>query len=68
MQTTTGDIRAALEEYKESTETKRKAVEALRLKDEHFVNMIQRQDSRMAKLCVRRKIKGIFMETMGKFI
>uniref|UniRef100_A0A1B6H2H7 Dynein regulatory complex protein 1/2 N-terminal domain-containing protein n=1 Tax=Cuerna arida TaxID=1464854 RepID=A0A1B6H2H7_9HEMI len=44
-------IKQCLHEYKETTDIRRKEVELLRAKDSYYLEVIRRQDIRMAKLC-----------------
>ncbi|KAG8268045.1 Dynein regulatory complex subunit 2 [Homalodisca vitripennis] len=47
----TTDIKQCLQEYRESTDIRRKEVEILRAKDSYYLDVIRRQDIRVAKLC-----------------
>lgn len=50
LQTVIGNISDTLEEYKTATDTRRKELETLKVKDQFYNSMISQQNSRMAKL------------------
>lgn len=46
------DITNTLQLYKDETEPRRKEIEDMKMKDDFYTDMIIRQDTRMARLCV----------------
>lgn len=50
LHSTVTELRQTLTDYRESTDSRRKKMEASQLRDEYFMNMIKRQDIKMNKL------------------